>query len=105
MEASLLPLPAGQPNITASKELSGRSTHVLFSVLENFKELVNKKAFSRACLPHWPACSGNHYNVQMCGGEMGESTKQKGLHSMKRGRIGDVKEERNSLLRVAGPVT
>lgn len=46
----------------------------------------------------WPICSGSYYNVQVCGGQMGEKKKRNHLSIMKRVGTGDRKVERNSLL-------
>lgn len=44
------------------------------------------------------ALSGSHYAVQECGGEMAEKEMWNDLCTMKKGRTGDVREERNSLM-------
>ena len=41
----------------------------------------------------WPTLSGSYYNVQVCGGEMGE--KENGLSTMKRDGTGDLRVERS----------
>ena len=46
----------------------------------------------------WSTCSGNQYTVQVCGRQMGEKGKPISCNIMKRGGIGDMRMERNSLL-------
>lgn len=51
----------------------------------------------------WPTYSGKHYNVHVCGGQMGEK-RLNSLSIKKRGGTGnEVRVERNSLLYVASP--
>jgi hypothetical protein len=46
----------------------------------------------------WPACNGNHHNVQVFGGQMGEKETWSSVSLMKRDGTGDSRVERSSLL-------
>jgi hypothetical protein len=46
----------------------------------------------------WPACSGSHHTVQVCGGERREKEKWNSVRIMKRDETGDSRVEWNSLL-------
>lgn len=53
----------------------------------------------------WPACSRSHYNVKVCGWQMGEKEKWNCLNIKKRNVTGDPRVERRSLLLVASLAT
>lgn len=52
-----------------------------------------------------PTQRNSRYSVQACGEEMGEEEKRNGLSTMKRRGTGDLRVERNSLMRIACPAT
>jgi hypothetical protein len=52
------------------------------------------RRYPKTCPLGGPICNRSHYNVQICGGEMGEKKKLNELSTIKREGTGDLRVER-----------
>lgn len=59
---------------------------------------LRQRTISKNMSSAWPVCIGSHYNVQVCGVQIGEKEKKNSFSIRKRDGTREVRVERNIML-------